>query len=285
MNPTIQNGSPPKSRPTKEKSFKEKIDFYLNDLETSLGKAIDFGIIALILILCVTFVLSTLSLPKLASDIIYYVETVIILIFIVEYIVRMWVAENKVKHFFNIFTLIDLVSILPFFFTLTNLQFLRIFRIIRVFRILRFLRYLKDEYFFFGTIREDNLIIVRIIFTLSAIIFVSSGLIYFEEHDQPGRTINTFFDALYFTVVTLTTVGFGDIVPVTDGGKIITILMIISGVVFLPWQIGTLIRKFLYTMDKRDIICPKCGLKYHDKDAVHCKACGTMIYQVYDSSD
>ncbi|HEO64520.1 MAG TPA: ion transporter, partial [Spirochaetes bacterium] len=218
------------------------------------------------------------------SDIIYIIETVIILIFIVEYIVRMWVAESKVRHFFNIFTLIDLISILPFFFTLTNLQFLRIFRVIRVFRILRFLRYLKDEYFFFGTIREDNLIIVRIIFTLSAIIFVSSGLIYFEEHNHPDRKINTFFDALYFTVVTLTTVGFGDIVPVTDGGKVITILMIISGVVFLPWQIGTLIRKFLYTMDKRDIICPKCGLKYHDKDAVHCKACGTMIYQVYDSS-
>ncbi|GMT50203.1 MAG: ion transporter [bacterium] len=284
MNPIIQNVSPPETRPAQGKSLKKKIDFYLNDLETPLGKAIDFVIIALILILCVTFVLTTLSLPKLFSDIIYYVETVIILIFIVEYIVRMWVAESRVRHFFNIFTLIDLISILPFFFTLTNLQFLRIFRVIRVFRILRFLRYLKDEYFFFGTIKEDNLIIVRIIFTLSAIIFVSSGLIYFEEHDHPDRKIITFFDALYFTVVTLTTVGFGDIVPVTDGGKIITILMIISGVVFLPWQIGTLIRKFLYTMDKQNVVCPKCGLKYHDKDAVHCKACGNMIYQVYDSS-
>ncbi|MDH4127391.1 MAG: ion transporter [Spirochaetota bacterium] len=284
----------PKVNPTEGMTVKGKINFYFNDLETPLGKLVDLTIVFLIFVLCVTYVVSTYEhkLSKTLLKVIDIVEFVIIIIFIIEYILRMWVAKKKLKHFFNIYSLIDLISILPFFFTLENLQFMRIFRMIRVFRILRFLRYLRDERFFFGKVKEDQLIIVRIIFTIFSIVFVSSGLIFYEEYlyyiheGQPlpdGNKIKSLFDAVYYTIVTLTTVGFGDLIPVTLGGKLVTILMIASGVIFLPWQIGSLIRKFLATTAKRDVICKKCGLKYHDKDAVHCKACGELIYQVHES--
>lgn len=262
-------------------TLKERIAFYFDDLETLPGKAVDFAIILLIFILCVTFVISTYDTSPEVENILHSIEYVIIIIFIIEFILRFWVAEKKVHFFFNIYTLIDLISIIPFFFTFSNLQFVRIFRVLRVFRILRFLRYLKDDRFFFGKIREDNLIIVRIIFTIFSIVFVSFGLIYFEEVNH-NDNINTFLDAIYFTIVTLTTVGFGDIAPQTEGGKVITLLMIISGVVFLPWQIGSLIRKFVATIEKTDKVCNSCGLKYHDKDAVHCKACGAIIYHEHE---
>ncbi len=268
-------------------SLKEKIQFYFDDLETSIGKLVDLSIIFLILILCITFVLSTYekNYPKSFADTIDYIEYTIIGIFTVEFLLRLWVAENKLKFLLNIYTIIDILAILPTLFTLSNLEFVRIFRVLRVFRVLRFLRYLRDENFFFGKIRDNELIIVRIIFTLLAILFVSSGFIYFQEHDAVDSKIKTFFDAVYFSVVTMTTVGFGDVVPVTEGGKIITLMMIISGVIFLPWQIGTLIKKFALSLNKINVVCKKCGLKQHDRDAVHCKACGNIIYQVYESEE
>lgn len=277
---------------TRGMTRKQKVRFYFDDLTTPQGKAVDFGVIFLIAILCVTYVVSTYdkAIGPTALAFIHYIEMFIVGIFIVEYILRFWVAEHKVKHFFNVYSLIDLISILPFFFTFSNLQFVRIFRVLRLFRILRFLRFLRDERFFFGTVRENELIIARIIFTIFAIIFVSSGLIYYQEHvvflqerGPKDLKIHSFFDAVYFTIVTLTTVGYGDITPQTQGGKIVTILMILSGVIFLPWQIATLIRKFLHSLNKRDVICTNCGLKYHDRDASHCKSCGYIIYQEFEN--
>ncbi len=260
-------------------TLKERLYCHINTLNTKTGKIIDLVIVFLILILCISYILCTFSIPKYIADTIHYIELIIGGIFVIEYIIRFWVAGNKLKHFFNIYSIIDLVSIIPFIFTFANLQFIRIFR---VFRILRLLRFLKDEHLFFGSIREDNLVIVRIIFTILSIIFVGSGLIFYEEYGATGSNINNFFDAIYFTIVTLTTVGFGDITPITTGGKLITILMILSGVIFLPWQIATLIRKFVYTFNKKEVICKSCGLKYHEKDAIHCRACGQLIYQEYN---
>ncbi len=268
-----------KKNPMKGMTFKEKIHFAFYDIGTPIGKLVDFMIILFIFILCISYVIHTYQIPGYLSSILDFVERFIIGVFILEYILRFYAAPKKISHFFNIYSIIDLISIIPFFFTLTNLQFLRIFRVFRVFRLIR---YLQDEHFFFGTIKEDKLIILRIIFTIFSIVFVSSGLFYHAEKVD-GSKMESFFDAVYFTVVTLTTVGFGDITPLTQGGRIITILMIISGVIFLPWQIGSLIKKFAYTLTKKDITCQQCGLKYHDDDAVHCKACGALIYQEYES--
>ena len=94
--------------------------------------------------------------------------------------------------------------------------------------------------------------------------------------------MNTFGDAFYYTIVTLTTVGFGDITPVSAAGKWVTVLMIVSGIIAIPWQASQIIKEWIRMSDKKNIICKQCGLKYHDKDASHCKACGHVIYQEYD---
>lgn len=261
----------------KNKTLKQKIDFYFEDLETPVGRLFDFAVIALIFLSGIIFVMLSYDISSGLRQALEYLDIGILIVFIIEYCLRFWVAEKKLKHFFDIYSLIDLVAILPFFFLFSRLQFIRVFRVLRI---LRFTRFLKKRHFFFGSITEDMLVVVRIIFTILAIVFVSAGLVYHVEHATNPK-VQTFFDALYFTIVTLTTVGFGDITPLSDLGKLITILMIVSGIISIPWQLRDAIRRIFLTTHKVNVVCKSCGLEYHDRDAVHCKACGAKIYQRY----
>ena len=130
-----------------------------------------------------------------------------------------------------------------------------------------------------GTITSVHLYVTRVLFTLVTIPFISAGFVYYAEQAEISDTpmINNFFDAFYYSVVALTTVGFGDIVPVTTAGRAVTILMIAAGIVFIPWQVKDLLAHFVTTRAKMYHRCTKCGLDYHDQDAKHCKQCGTQL--------
>lgn len=255
--------------------IKQRINFYFEDLTTPMGKTFDLVVIALILMACITFVVQTYEIQEGVRKTVNLLETGIIGIFIIEYLLRLWVTEKKLKHFFNIYSLIDLAAIIPIFFAQQPFQVIRVFRVIRIMRLMRFL---ENRHFFFGSIQSVHLIIFRIIFIMVAIVFVSAGLIFYAEHKINPENFRTFFDAVYFSVVTLTTVGFGDITPFSNYGRTITLLIIISGIVFIPWQVRNLIAYFIASVNKIALACNRCGLEYHDKDATHCKHCGNKIY-------
>ena len=123
--------------------------------------------------------------------------------------------------------------------------------------------------------------VIRLFITILMIFFISSGLFFYVEYGL-NPNVNNFGDAFYFTVVALTTVGFGDIIPRSDAGKWVTVLMILSGITLIPWQISQIVKEWARMATKKEITCPGCGLKYHDADASHCKSCGHVIYQEYD---
>lgn len=266
-------------------SLREKIQFYLIDCKTIPGKLIDISIIFLNVLVCILFVIDTYEgIPQSTKNVLQHLEVVIIVFFIIEYIARLYGSRNRVKHIFNIFSLIDLAAILPIFTIFfpgavpLKISFIRI---LRVFRIFRFLRFAADPVFFFGTISPRLLKIFRLALTIMIIFFVSSGLFWFVEHGA-NPEVKNFGDAFYFTVVSLTTVGFGDITPVSSGGRWVTVLMILSGIILIPWQVGQIVKEWIGLSGKKESVCPQCGLKYHDKDASHCKACGHVIYQEFD---
>ncbi len=167
----------------------------------------------------------------------------------------MWVAERKTKHFFNVYSIIDLLSILPVAVNFINLSFLRIFRILRLFRILRVLRFqriFKSKNTMFGQLSDTQLVIIRIVLTVFTIIFVSSGFIWAVENKVNPGEFGTIWHALYFSVVTLSTVGYGDITPLSLWGRVITIAMILSGIALIPWQLGKLIKIIIATSGKKN---------------------------------
>ncbi|MFW5856960.1 MAG: ion transporter, partial [Planctomycetota bacterium] len=131
-------------------TIRDRVRFYLVDCRTPLGKGIDIALLTLNALTCVAYAVDT-YVPEgaPAKGILYGVEWTFVVVFAVEYVLRFWVADRKLRHALHPYSIIDLVSILPVFSAVLDLRFLRV---ARVFRVLRFLRFLEDERFFFGVI-------------------------------------------------------------------------------------------------------------------------------------
>ncbi|NEO99239.1 MAG: ion transporter [Symploca sp. SIO2E9] len=254
--------------------LREKVEFFLEDIETPFGRALKLMIAGLVLLSSAIFVAQTYPLPASVRFQLDILDFSILVIFAVEYLLRFWCAKQKIRFFFSLYSLIDLMAILPFFLGLINTSF---FLILREFRILRLIRFIERPTLFGIATHEDGIILTRIIFTLFAIIFIHSGLIYQVEHPVNSQVFRTFWDAVYFSIVTMTTVGFGDMTPSSEVGRLITLLMILTGIVLIPWQVGELVKQLVKTANKVEIVCPGCGWQFHDTDAIFCKICGTKL--------
>lgn len=273
------------------KSFRETLQFYLIDCKTALGKVIDILIILLNLFICLILVIETYPVSETTRQLLWDLEVIIVLFFIIEYVARLYAAQDRLRQLVDVYSIIDLIAILPtlsviflpLFGITLDIGFILFIRAFRTLRIFRFLRFTADGDFFFGSITPQLLKVTRLLLTILMIFFISSGLFYFVESDL-NPNVKNFGDAFYFTVVALTTVGFGDIIPLSDAGKWVTVLMILSGIVLIPWQISRIAKEWVRMGTKKEIICPKCGLHYHDEDASHCKSCGHIIFQEYDGS-
>lgn len=255
-------------------SLREKIAFYFEDIETSLGLAINLTVFGLILLSSGIFVAQTYSLSPTVAIILHSLDLVILVVFTLEYFLRFWSAKNRKIFFFSIFSLIDLIAILPLLLGVMDFRFLRIFRWFRILRIIRFWQ-LETKLFRIQT--KDGIIFARIFLTLFSLIFVYAGLIYQVEHQINEKSLKNFFDAFYFVVVTMTTVGYGDVTPLSEAGRAMTLLMILTGVLFIPWQLSELIKQVLKTVNLVNKECFNCGLSMHDPDAKFCKRCGDKL--------
>ena len=262
---------------TKTKGF---LGTHLDNYESQWGRWIEGSLFFANMLAIILFVLYTYSFDSQVAKYLLIAEFILVGIFIVEYSLRMWVARSKVRHFFNIYSLIDLVAILPILVNFINLTFFRIFRILRLFRLLRVLRFqrmFKSKNTLFGVLSDTEIVIIRIMLTVFTIIFMFAGLIWAVENTVNPGQFGTIWDAFYFAIVTLSTVGYGDVTPLSSLGKIVTVVMILSGIALIPWQLGKLLKILVQAGKKQNITCRKCGVEEHDLDAVHCKMCGTIL--------
>ena len=270
----MQQKSTAKENISDKRSLKEKTAFYLENTTTKIGLGINLSILGLILLSSAIFVAQTYPISKQLKASLEAVDFVILIIFTIEYILRLWSAKSPKKFLFSSFGIIDLIAISPLFIGWTDIHFIRVFR---WFRILRIVRFWTVERRILGFNTEDSIVLVRIFLTLFTLIFVYAGLIYQVEHQINSDRLKNFFDAFYFVVVTMTTVGYGDVTPLSEAGRFMTVLMIFTGVLFIPWQLSELIGQVVKTANSVDQKCVGCGLSRHEADALFCKRCGTEL--------
>jgi len=250
---------------------RSRLSDYLENLNETPGKIINGSLAVLVLLSAVIFVAETYPLPESIRSALQSINTGILIVFSVEYLLRLWSAEQKWRYVVSPYSIIDLVAIVPFFVGSVHTSFVLVLRWVRILKLLRFI---KGRTIIGYVSSEDGVILTRILFSLFAIVFIYSGLIYQVEHPSNGEKFRTFLDALYFAVATMTTVGFGDITPESETGRLLTILMIWTGIIVIPWQVGDLVKHLVKGAKQVKTPCLSCGTEFHDGDAKFCRVCG-----------
>jgi voltage-gated potassium channel len=212
--------------------MKEKLRIIIEDNTSQKGKVFDYFIQVLIFLSLIAFTVETL--PNNSVDTVNILdnfELICVIIFSVEYILRIFVSKNPFKYIFSFYGIIDFLAIFPFYLRgIFDLRALRAFRIFRIFRALKLIRYNKalNRFHIAAKIVKEEIILFLII-TFIFIFLASAGIYFFENEAQP-KVFASVIHSGWWAVVTLTTVGYGDVYPITTGGKIFTFFILIIGV-------------------------------------------------------
>ena len=218
--------------------------------------------------LTILYFVAAASLPS--SPVLVAINTGLGLLILIDISARLWISENRRRELTRIHTLADLVviaSVLLAPLISQNLGFLRILRALRLFHAYHLLRDLRRESLFFR--RHEDAILAAV--NLFVFVFITTSVVFvlaFQEDAGPAGYI----DALYFTVATLTTTGFGDITMQTPGGKLLSVFIMVFGVALFVQ-----LARAIFQPSKIRYKCPSCGLTRHEPDAIHCKHCGEAL--------
>ncbi len=200
-----------------------------------------------------------------------WIDYVIGAVIALDLLARFYIARPRQRFFRRMYNWADLIVVATMFAPLLtqNFAFLRVLRAVRIVRAFTVLRRARAVSSY---LREHEVITERVT-NLIVFIFIMSALVYVAQvrvNDQ----IHSFLDALYFTVTSLTTTGYGDILMVGDFGRVLSIVIMVLGLtLFLR-----LLRALFVKSDKVAVECDACGLTRHDRDAVHCKHCGAVVH-------
>jgi voltage-gated potassium channel len=215
----------------------------------------------------ILFIVVTSFMPRFRTF--EWVDVVIGLFVLADFSARLLISRHRWKDLLHPITLADAAAIVSFLAPIVGegIGFLRILRTVRLLRTYQLLARLRADSPFFR--RNEELIIAAV--NLGVFIFIMTGFVY-ETQRWTNTEIGNYVDALYFTIAALTTTGFGDITLTGTLGHLLSVIIMIFGVTLFLRLVQVLLRP-----NKIRYPCPACGLQRHDRDAVHCKACGTVL--------
>jgi voltage-gated potassium channel len=220
----------------------QRLRTLVEDNSTYGGRLFDYFVQFVIVVSLISFSIETL--PNLSSSlrgILRFVEFACVGIFTVEYLLRVFVAQRKLSFVFSFYGLVDLLAILPFYLvTGLDLRSVRILRLLRLIRAFKLVRYSKAVQLFHRAfvIAREELILFGVV-ALMLLYLSSVGIWYFENESQP-EVFSSVFSSMWWSIATLTTVGYGDIYPITDWGKIFTFFTLVIGLGIIAVPTGIL---------------------------------------------
>ena len=262
--------------------FKKRLYEIIFEADTRAGRIFDEVLLVTIIISIILVMIESLGgISDENKRILRILEWIITIIFSMEYLARIWTVDKPAKYIFSFYGVIDLLAILPSFLGLIftgghSLMVIRALRLLRVFRILKLGRYTRAGRLIAATIwrsREKIVVFILFVFTLAIII---GTLMYLIEGEEHGFTdIPT---SIYWAIVTLTTVGYGDLSPVTGIGQFLASFVMILGYSIIAVPTGIVTASLMGKHDNLNTqTCSKCLFDKHDDDALYCKKCGESL--------
>ncbi len=261
---------------------KKRIYEIIFEADTPEGKAFDVTIISLILLSVLLVLLdSIVSIREKIGLVIHVIEWFITGIFLLEYILRIWVLEKPVKYIFSFYGIIDLMAILPNFLGLVltggqSLMVIRAVRLLRVFRIFKLSRYTSAGRTLAKALYRSREKIFMFIAVIVTLVVIFGTIMYLIEGEKNGFT--SIPVSIYWAIVTLTTVGYGDISPATGFGQFLASIVMIMGYAIIAVPTGIVTSEMMRMPERRNTqVCSECMFDRHDDDAKFCKKCGARL--------
>ncbi|MGC3872805.1 ion transporter [Halomonas sp. GXIMD04776] len=252
--------------------------------DTRLAKSFDIALISLILIsVAIVMLDSVASLHARYGALFLGMEWGFTVIFTLELALRLYCLDRPLRYLKSFYGVIDLLSILPTWLSLLipgaqSLLVVRILRVLRVFRVLRLMEFLGEGKILLQSLRRSSRKILMFLSTVLMLVIIFGSMIYLIEPPEAGFT--SIPRAIYWAIVTLTTVGYGDITPLTPLGQFLSSVVMIMGYAILAVPTGVFSAEMMRSIREQrysDEACPGCGHEGHERDARYCKRCGAWL--------
>lgn len=266
-------------------SLKEKLFIIIFEADTPAGKAFDVGL--LIAILFSLFAVMLESVENINSEygaLLRSVEWVFTILFTIEYFLRVLIIDKSWRYIFSFLGLIDLLSIVPTYLSIIvtggqSLLVIRTIRLMRVFRIFKLARYMGEANVLLIALKASRPKIIVFLGGVLTIAMIMGTIMYLVEGHGAG--FDSIPRSIYWAIVTLTTVGYGDIVPTTVIGQIIATAIMIMGYGIIAVPTGIVSVELAQAQKKKfsTIACHSCSREGHDENATFCKYCGVRLHQ------
>jgi voltage-gated potassium channel len=252
------------------------------EADTPAGRTFDIALIVTILLSVVAVMLESVA-PVRAryGSVLRITEWVITIVFTVEYVLRLLCVGQPVRYARSFFGIVDLLAILPTYISVIvpgaqALAVVRVLRILRVFRVLKLVQYVQEARVLRQALKNSGRKILVFLFVVFTIVIMVGALMYLVEGEASGFTSIPI--AVYWAVVTLTTVGYGDIAPITALGRFLSALLMIVGYGIIAVPTGIVTTELV--RGQREVstrACHECSTEGHDPDARYCKGCGAEL--------
>lgn len=272
------------NREIKEGSFRQKVWQVIFEAETLKGKVFDVTLLALIASSVLVVMLESVkSIDAEWHDLLYGLEWFFTVVFTIEYLTRLWVVRRPVKYATSFFGIVDLLSCLPMWISLflpvsQSLLIIRVLRMLRIFRVFKMVRHVRGSQVLLRALYSSREKITVFFFAVVAFCIIAGCAMYLIESDQPGSGFTSIPESIYWAIVTISTVGFGDITPVTTLGKMLTSLCILVGYAIIAVPTGIIASALNDEKGSPGTdACPSCGAHGHLDDARYCRKCGEKL--------
>lgn len=267
-------------------ALRDRIHEVIFEADTKLGRQVDIIIMVLIILSVLVVMLETVpSLEKKYIFLFRVIEWIFTIIFTIEYILRLYSVRNPWKYATSFYGIIDLLAILPTYLSMFPFHFqslivIRALRLMRVFRIFRLGQFMREGAMILRAMRASRVKISVFLFFILIVVTIIGAIMYLVEGSYEGSKFTSIPTSVYWAIVTLTTVGYGDISPTTPLGQFLSAVVMILGYAVIAVPTGIVSSELIQQTKKQPKntqACRYCSREGHDDDAICCKYCGNIL--------